>query len=195
MVKRFRELRPKYAAEYPFKLNDFWKMSPEEIFPENETDFKFGPDDSFCPSFTYSAVSQCFGDKEFDILYGSPEKISDFLGRSLAVSIATGREKPVLPVKQILTHGTVLSKEGVAFEDREFNTISGYRPTQLQYRAGMDIFRLWALTSADEREQKMDPSFKEIEKVYKDCRKFTKFMLDTIVDFDPRNWFLTCASI
>ena len=53
----------------------------------------------------------------------------------------------------------------------------------------MDIFRLWALTSADQKEQKMDPSFKEIEKVYRDCRKFTKFMLDALVDFDQRFWF------
>ena len=137
IIKRFQEIRPKYANEYPFWLINFRKMVTDDVFPNNDTGFNFLPRDSFCPSFTFSAVSHCItSENEFDIMYGSPEKISDFLGRSLAVSIAANDGKPALPVKQIFTHGTVLNKKGEKFED-VITKISGYRPQQLQL--GLEI--------------------------------------------------------
>jgi len=88
-------------------------------------------------------------------------------------------------VKQITTHGTVLSKEGEHFASRQ-NTISGYRPDQLQYIVGTDTFRLWAYSTADVDRQTMDPSFYAYKNKYRELRKFVKFMLDNLIDFDPK---------
>ena len=88
------------------------------------------------------------------------------------------------PFKECLTHGWTVDGEGKAMHKSLGN---GMDPNEIISQNGADLLRLWAGSADYHVDVRCSPDiFKQLSQNYLKFRNTSKFILDNLVDFDPK---------
>ena len=175
--------------------NAWFELSAEQILPdgftcphcgksagfEKETDTLDGWFDSGSTHFASMRKDQGFWPCDMYI-----EGLDQYRGwfQSALLTAVGSTGKAQAPFKECLTHGWTVDGEGKAMHKSLGN---GMDPAEIIKQNGADLLRLWAASADYHVDVRCSPEiFKQLSQNYLKFRNTCKFMLDNLVDFDPR---------
>ena len=97
------------------------------------------------------------------------------------------------PFKECVTHGWTVDEQGKAMHKSAGN---GVDPADVFKRYGADMIRLWAASADYHADVRCGENiFKQLSQNYLKFRNTCKFMLDNLVDFDPKTQLVAAADM
>ncbi|MBE7004948.1 MAG: isoleucine--tRNA ligase, partial [Ruminococcaceae bacterium] len=97
------------------------------------------------------------------------------------------------PFRQCVTHGWTVDEQGKAMHKSLGN---GVDPADIFKRYGADMLRLWAASADYHADVRCGENiFKQLSQNYLKFRNTCKFMLDNLVDFDPKTQLVSPADM